>query len=455
MKLLRSQSPRGTRQRRGAALLLSFLVLIVIIAITHQITRVTNLDETVADKELLRTKMDLTIESALLQVAQQLADDAEAAGGGLDPGAGAGEGDGGGLGGPDGEGGEGGEMGGEAVDSKMDEWATPESTTINGIEIRVLIQDEDSKYNVLNMLSEDEDEAQDAYDRVVRILDNCREGTEEDINGSEADEMARMMREHMLERNNSVLPRPVLLTDDDENENLGFPMSMEEFVVLEPFFDRHFRDYFDVDGERVHSVTSFLTIWTAPSVGGDAPEAGNGYSVNINTAPLAVLAALIDSRDVSTRFWDEIVVYRNEEEEDDPSSDEDDQEPILDEFGEPILQRQFFDDMDELEEVYEFGTMEPDVKDKVEMLLKTTSNVFSIYVTARVSTATGSMGQIVEFETRREKEEYERSGKHVVRTVRQVVWRRASDEETEIIPLSRWEVIDYSPMEVLDFRDEY
>ncbi len=447
--------PRAVRHgRRGAALLLSLLVLIVILAIVYQITRATGMDQIVARKDLVMTQMDHAIESALLQIAGQLKEDAEAAaaadeGGGMgDPGGGdPAAGDPVGSGDP----GAAGEGNPDGADSKMDEWATPVATSINEIDLRILIQDEDSKYNVLNMLAEDEELAQDAYDRVVRVLDNCREGTDADIDSAEADELARVMREHMLERTNSFLPRARLLTDDEENDRLGMPLSLREFVVLDPFREHHFRDFFDKDGERVHSIGSFLTVWTSPGVGDEA-EPTAGFGVNINTAPLAVLNALTDDRDVPSRFWDDVLEYRNEEEEPEPG--EDPPEPILDEFGEEILPLKIFDSLDELEEVYEFGTMEPEVKAKVESLLAVQSHVFSVFVTARVATS-DETGRVFDFRSRREREMYERSGTHLVRTVRAVLWRQSDGEEVTITPLLRWEVLDYAPLEVLDYREDF
>ena len=50
--------------------------------------------------------------------------------------------------------------------------------------------------------------------------------------------------------------------------------------------------------------------------------------------------------------------------------------------------------------------------------------------------------------------EQEANGTGLVRTVRQVVWRRVGDDGVQIIPLVRWEVLDYVPFEVLDFPDE-
>ena len=42
-----------------------------------------------------------------------------------------------------------------------------------------------------------------------------------------------------------------------------------------------------------------------------------------------------------------------------------------------------------------------------------------------------------------------------MRTVRSVVWRRVlEDGSVQIVPLVRWEVLDYVPLEVQDFPDE-
>ena len=88
MKLLLSHKPRGPRTERGAVLLLSFLVLMVIIAIVYQLNRVTATDQLVANRDFVSTNMDLAIESAMLEVFEQLRSDGELRqGGGEDDGA--------------------------------------------------------------------------------------------------------------------------------------------------------------------------------------------------------------------------------------------------------------------------------------------------------------------------------------------------------------------------------
>jgi hypothetical protein len=35
-----------------------------------------------------------------------------------------------------------------------------------------------------------------------------------------------------------------------------------------------------------------------------------------------------------------------------------------------------------------------------------------------------------------------------------VLWRRETEEGMQLVPLVRWEVLDYLPIEVLDYPDE-
>jgi hypothetical protein len=452
MKLLLSQRPRGSQGERGAVLLLSFLVLMVIIAIVYQLNRVTATDQQVANRDFTSTNMDLAIESAMLEVFEQLRSDGELRqGGGGDDGAAA-------AAGAAGMGPEGGEEGdnADASDSFMDEWAQQAATSFNDLELRILIVDEDRKYNILNMLAEDPDEAQEAFDRVVRILDLCREGTELDIHEADAHDMARIMRDHLLERDNSFLPRPgELLSFDEENRSRGMPLSIREFVVLEPFIEDHYRDSFDSDGNRVHAIDAFLTMYTSPttgeSEGPDLPTSSGGYSVNVNTAPRAVLTGLMSYGELNPSFWEDVLYYRNREEEADPGQEV--LEPNLDEFGEEILVTQIFDDLEELREVRGYEMITPESAERMKSLLRVDSDVFSIYITARRVTLS-ERHQSQDFDTRQEQELYERSGAHMTRTVRCVVWRRMGDENVDIIPLLRWEVLDQSPLPILDYPDE-
>jgi len=514
--------------RRGAALLLSVLVLFVVITISIQIGIGTMTDARVARNDLGLAAMDDAIESAMLEVAEQLKNDAAGGEGGagtdqmsagmdptaaLDPGAA--------------QAAAGGEGGGASVDSREDEWARPQRTEINGLELRIFVQDEDSKYNVLNMLHADgssgEEMAEENMERVARIIDLAREGTELDISLNDAEDMAREMREHMLRRYSTANDEPEFLTTNPESDR-RFPLTLREFARLESFEEHHFRDFRDETGAIVHSLGSFLTVWScltdmssggggasgagasltdslgegisnatgsdqasitggsragdtieglgtieggggtqSPAQGGGeagssegglaAGEASDGFAVNINTAPAAVLKSLFDDRDVPSRFWDEVIEYRNMEEEVELEPGAEEPEPVFDEYGNEVIQRQIYDTVEELAEVRGWEDLTEEEQQLVRTYSTTTSNVFSVFITARRSTSNSEELFIASSAAEREREEELAAG--LVRTVRAVVWRREGGEEgADLHPVVRWEVLDYSPYEVQDYPDE-
>jgi hypothetical protein len=544
VRTLHRRALRVPAARRGVALLLAVLLLVVLLAITIQIRVATGTDARVARNDLSLASMDLVVESALLNVHEMLKTDGESTGespGAAGQPAGANPLAGGGAPGAGAAGAGGGES--QSSDSRRDEWYEPQRTTINDIQLRIHVVDEESKCNVLNLLLPDEKEAQAAFDRVVRVLDLCREGSRDfDIDPRTAEQMARAMLEHMQRRKDSKVPRPKLLTDEEKSD-VGLPLSLEEFAGLEPFVDHHFKDFRDRDGHVVHSIGSFLTVWSSPGLAADLPGAGGragpptaaaasgaagsgggtgattgggsstsgksggtagtsggtqgtggtgstsggqpgtgqggttdgttggtgtggtsggtigGYGVNVNTAPAAVLKALFDDRDLHPRFFDKVIEYRNLEEEEDESQDSSRdetakaEEPELDEYGQEKIVRRIFDSLGELSEVEGYKDLPSEQQTRLNQLLTTQSNVFTIYVVARKSTSVqGDMDSSLSPEELRRKEET--SGDSLVRVVRSVVWRHTVDEEIVLTPLVRFEVLDYVPFEVLDFPPE-
>jgi type II secretory pathway pseudopilin PulG len=475
---------------RGSALLLSILVLIVLAAIVFQLYITTNTDARVARNDVALVTMDQAIESTLLEVYDRLVTDAEAAGeGGAEPGFPQPD-PGGGLGGaPGGDG----EESSAPTDSKEDSWGRPQRTKLGDIELRVLVQDEDSKINLLGMLTEDEEQADEHFERVVRVLDLCREETREDIDRSDARRLAETIRTHLKNRRSSTLPKPRLLSDDENDDDLGLPLTLKEFSVLEDFHDGLFRDFRDERGTIVHSIGAFVTVWsslttneelmamraeedptnaapepdpepdprpdptpdpdptgaTTPAPDEEEQAATGGVAVNLNTAPGAVLKSLMDDRDISWRFWDEVIEYRNLEEE---SEDEEDSEPVLDEYGEEIFQRQIFDSTEELEQVAGWDNLGPEERTALGQLIGTESQVFSIYITARRATGqTDSFGGYRG--ALRDDDKEDMKGNALVRTVRSVIWRYNDGEAWKLVPIVRWEVLDYTPFEVQDYPD--
>ncbi|MHC4892101.1 MAG: hypothetical protein ACYTFV_01825 [Planctomycetota bacterium] len=516
--------------------MLAILVLLIIAAVVIQLIVATSTDARVARNDVTLTAMDLTAESALLMKFDQLIQDAEAdsaedgaAGGdgGLGGGAFGGLG-GGGLGGGGGVGGDpaaGGASG--PVDSREDEWAAVESTdSLNEMRVRVLVQDENSKYNVLSMLDPDELAAEKAMQRVARVIDLFREGTETDVDTGEAERMAELMRDHLLARTD--LARGRLATDDSEAELVTKPLLSLRELVIYPEFPRHlFRDERTPEGDVVHSLTSYLTCWSSMQTraewdearqstatagagqGGGVAGGGGGGSggaegpsqtttagqgaggnsgqqisgvagagdssgaeglgndaagtvggipptngkVNVNTAPPVVLKALMDDRDLDPRFWDEVILFRNEEDE---SQSDPDAEPVYDQFGEEEVPLQFFSSVEALANIEGYEQIEPVVRDEAFGLIGVSSDVFTIIVTVQRDTAAlaldGTEGAPM---TREQYEEQLYSPSNLTRTIACTVWRR-SDEESgvELVPLQRWEYLDYIPYEVLDYPGE-
>ncbi|MEO6710619.1 MAG: hypothetical protein ABIP42_13650, partial [Planctomycetota bacterium] len=230
MKLVHSRLGRAAPERRGVALLMAFLVLMVVLAICAQLQMSTGAAQKSANNELGMQRMDLAIESSMLEVQDQLRTDAEDSAGG---GAGGAPGAAGppatppvgGAAGAAGAAGAG--AADEPVDSHEDTWGKPQRTEINQVELRVMVQDEDSKINLLGMLTPNEEEAEKAYQRVVKVLDTCRQGTTEDIDAGDAERMASGMRDHLRKRSNSVSPRTKLLSDTEEEPDTGLPLTLK------------------------------------------------------------------------------------------------------------------------------------------------------------------------------------------------------------------------------------
>lgn len=563
MKILHGRRARaGAARKRGAALLLSLLLLLILVAIVIQINVSTGTDARVARNDVTITTMDLAAESALLQVLETLKADGEAAAGtagapGGASAAGAGAATGGAADPAAGAPG----ASQQPCDSRRDEWASPQRTEINGIRLRIFVQDENSKFNVLNMLNPDEKEAEAAFERVVRILDACREGTNYDIDQRTAEEMAKAWLDALTKRKTTRLPRAKLLTDDEKDDDRTMPMSLREVMPLTPFEDHHFKDFRDEDGHVVHSIGAFLTVWsslqTTPSsatasgtgggantggagntggssgtnsgtssksgstgstgssssaksgttgtsggtggtaggsggtsggssasgasgtqgggtsgatAGGGASSTGSsgghvetsyGYGVNVNTAPVAVLKSLVDSRLVSGRFWDKLIEYRNLEDEEEKKKDEEarsssdstPEEEQLDEYGQPILKRNIFETLQELSEVDGYGDLPTENQAKLQQLLGTQSEVFSIYIVARKFTGSEASADFGLSPAEQRKRE-EVGGDSITRVIHAVYWRQGGGEDIQLVPIVRWEVLDYLPYEVLDFPPE-
>ncbi|MBK7641642.1 MAG: hypothetical protein IPJ19_01110 [Planctomycetes bacterium] len=265
--------------RQGAALLMAVMILIVLAAIVFQLHVATLTEARVGRNDVAISTQELAIESALLEMNDKLKTDGESADSAGSGGAGgAGAAPGGAAPAAGGAPGAGGADQSSACDSHRDEWSQPARTEINDIRMRIFAQDEDSKVNVLTLLVRDEKAAKEAFERVVRVLDRCREGTTADIDSRTAEEMTKAMLEYMTKGKQSELPRAVQISDDPGQQDLRLPRSLREFQVLKPFEPNMFRDFRDERGVMVHSIESYVTTWSALETAGDKPPSASGAS---------------------------------------------------------------------------------------------------------------------------------------------------------------------------------
>ncbi|MEZ6019863.1 MAG: hypothetical protein R3F17_07095 [Planctomycetota bacterium] len=347
MRLLRPYRARPAQ--RGAALLLFFLVLIVIVMIVYQVNRLTSSERIDAERSVTLAQMDLAIQAAQLENRALLSDDAAQASAEGDSSGASGDSTGDGTGEEglpaDGEGGESGSTG--PVDSYMDTWAPAQQSSIGEVEVVTFMEDEDRKFNVLNILSADPEEAQEAEAIIVRILDRCREQTTFDIDNGKASEMATSIRRFIEDRYSNTYPTPNRV--DAEPGDPILPLSLRELVAIPPFEEHMFRDFFDERGEQVYAIDHFLTLYSSPMLGPSGTPTG-GYTVNVNTAPLIVLAALFDSRDVNTRVWLDVAEYRRREADRDPNADEAEEVFRQNRFNEELPNLQYFESLTQVEE---------------------------------------------------------------------------------------------------------
>ncbi len=170
-----------------------------------------------------------------------------------------------------------------------------------------------------------------------------------------------------------------------------------------------------------------------------------------------MLKSLFDDREVNPRFWDKVIEYRNLEEEKDknqPSSAEPETPPapVFDEYGREVIQRRIFETLKELEEVDGWKDFPSEVQARIKSMLTVQSRVFSVFVVARRATAAEDASALGgDPQALRLAEE---KGDSLMRVVRSVVWRHKVDDEMQITPLIRWELMDSTPHEVLDFPEE-
>ncbi len=410
----------GAREERGVALILVLLIVTLLYIFIVEIVSKSEFDSLRSENQAVEVQMREALKMGLAELLQELADDTgeEASGGdmgGAAGGLGALAGAGGGAAAAAGE-----EEGaaGSVGDSSRDAWFTPKSYyDDNKITVYGFVEDENRKFNVLSLLSKDEDFAKRSKDRLIRLIDGIWEDTEEDVSSSDAETWAAAIFDWMrgAERNDDR-PKMPLTSNSEENE-IVIPLHLDELRML-PQIPTEVWDDRIVGTEVREGLSSVLTVHTslryegesgdgadgeggasAAAQGGEGSGAGEGdgegesqvlgpgLRININTARPAVLYALEGEGDIPRTVIQAILRYRNEEDEEAQAAQEgeaqqsEDQGLYTEEGGEPM--KKIFESLEDLDEVPEWKALpQNEAKDRFLAMLTTRSNVFTVHLAA-------------------------------------------------------------------------
>ena len=440
------------QHEQGMALIMVLIFTILLYAMVSELVTTAQTARLTGENDLLLAQMRNQMEYAESQVEDLLKTDLESASGGEGdaggamgglPGAGAGAADPSALAGADPSAAGDGQSQDEpdpssVADGSQDAWFQPSAYADGDITTYTWVEDENRKFNILSLVSTDQEFAEQSRQRFARLIDVLREGTDFDLSNSDGDFMARNIIDWLQTRTRGEnLPRAPEKSDDKEHPDLSLPLHLDELMLLQGIDADLFYDKV-LDSRVIPGLESVLTVWTslaydpgdpddpnqqraqqnAPGASGAAPAAGGaqaaagasggdastpplpgsgtlgeqpltpvgiGIKININTAPRAVLRCLFPPAEIPDSVIDAILRYRNEEVEEDPLAAQSD--VPSDYLGDirsgegPKLK--MFTDLGELDDIPEFQNLpDPAIKSKFLDLLTTKSDVFSVHFAA-------------------------------------------------------------------------
>ncbi|MFM1873458.1 MAG: hypothetical protein RL398_2880, partial [Planctomycetota bacterium] len=199
------------------ALIFSILLYILVaeLVVSSRMIRATG------ENDALLGRMRNLMSYQLADVEQQLVDDL--AGQMAEGGESGGTGGLGALAGAGGAGAAGAEGGEEAeedpstkCDSSRDAWFSPTAYPEDDITTYVWVEDENRKFNILALWSEDQEFAEFSRDRLVRLIDTLREDTELDVSMGDAERIALEIKDWAKRPDLDAIPRPRLKSDEEK-----------------------------------------------------------------------------------------------------------------------------------------------------------------------------------------------------------------------------------------------
>ncbi|MFK5954931.1 MAG: type II secretion system protein GspK [Planctomycetota bacterium] len=526
-----SRKHLGRPGERGVILILTMFVLFLVIALITQLSLGAEVAHQATSNRANHLRMTLACRTTAEELLTLLKDDASgeassgfssalsgpsafagmdsalgADGAGFDTNQGASEG---GQEGQDGEGGEEGEEDASNSDSFEDGWAKPMRVMVDDIEITTFVSDENGKFNLHLLLVEDELQAEENFERAVRILGAMRNDFDDDLGESDArailDELLRWMRVDSRYEQLPLMPRHSL-HDDSEYTMLS---ALEEMMLLESVNQELFYDQLRPNEMIAPGLESIFTIWTLPAFdqagantlgsdnpdgatssnenaasngdllnGGDAESSGAdtgtslngerdvqgeggmqgvldgdppiGTLININTAPRAVIEGMFPSVELPPMKVTALLEYRNEVDEDAlEERDGNDEDP---------------DDRELRESIY--GEYEPEPRQFFRSLEQITevdgfaAEELQEDTQAEIQALLGVQSDIFSvyvIAMRKLDSEWEPSRRYQeapgkALRMKAVVWRRTTQDGVKLIYLEPWHEVPYTRWRIPDFQ---
>ena len=245
-------------------LILSILLYVIIaeLVTTARMARFTG------ENDALMARMRSHMRYTLFQVEEMLRDDKPSSGGGGAGGAAGGLGGLGAAAGASGANAAGGAAGQQeedpaaTADGSQDAWFEPQGFSDSDITTYVWVEDENRKFNILSLVSPDEEFARESKARFVRLIDYLREDSPMDLNTGDGEHLAGQIIEWMHGRGRSQqMPRPPLKSDSDQSDT-SLILHLDELRLLEGVTDELFYDQV-LDNKLMLGLESVLTVSTA------------------------------------------------------------------------------------------------------------------------------------------------------------------------------------------------
>lgn len=287
---------RCRRRERGAAMLLAFLAILILVVVIGQISVSSTVDRSIARTLVSETEYDYAARGAwheacalLIKDLKDEATDADEEGTGTED-LGPSSQFEGGVGGTDdlSEAEE-----GAATDSLSDEWADAEGGGGGGggfgggggsVEVKIRIVDEDRKLNLLCLAAKDDGFREEWKERFVRLLDTFREDSSHDLSAGEADDLVDRFESWLQGDRDHDFPTYVQSTTkeadsklafgeskftEDEEEEVFYPLGLDELVAVDGMSEFLLHGFLE-DGQYVPGLGDVVTVYSNVRIDPDA-----------------------------------------------------------------------------------------------------------------------------------------------------------------------------------------